>query len=138
MNKILMLGLLLISSVLHANCGYMEIKIINDSSHNCTLKNKIIYDGLLPEDVVPSIIPAKESSPIFLASQDTSGIGVLLAYNCGDEIVKFFSGQAYCGIFGAGKITGMPYDSSTLSLAYEVKKGSSSERRAGRIIWRIS
>src|SRR5436190_22022477 len=138
MNKILMLGLLLTSTV-HANCGYLEIKIINDSSHNCTLKNKIIYHGLLPEGAAPLTIPAKESSPFFLASQDYEGVGVLLTYNCDKEIVKFLSSQGYCSVLGAGKITGMPFHSSTLSLSYEVKRGSSSEGgRAGRIIWRIS
>ncbi len=139
MNKILMLGLLLISTVLHAGCEDLEIKIINHSSHNCVFKNKIIFFGTLPTSSIPSIIPAREASPIFFASQDDTGAGVLLTYNCDNEIVQFYSYQDYSNFFsGAGIIGGTPQVTSTLSLEYTTQMGSCFAGRPGQIVWQIS
>jgi len=99
----------------------------------------MVYFGVLPLSSVPAIIPAHASSPVFSASQDNTGVGVMLIYTCDNEIVKFYSYQEYCGyLSGAGTVGGQPQDSTTLNLDYETKMGSSLAGRAGQIIWRIS
>ena len=98
-----------------------------------------MYYGTLSDSLIPAVIPAKESSPIIIASQDSVGVGALLAYNCDNEIIKFYSYQEYCGFFsGAGNVGGQPHDSSTLNVEYEVKTGSYLSGRPGQIIWKIS
>ena len=132
------LPLLLASSFVHAGCGELEIKIINNSTHNCTFKNKVMYFGTLPTESVPTILLANQSTPFFNATQDNTGIGVLLTYTCDNELVKFYSWQQYCSFFGAGEVGGQPMDSSTLNLDYETTQGSFLGGRPGQITWRIS
>lgn len=139
MNKVLISGLLLASSALHATCGDLEIKIINNSAHTCTFKNKIMYYGTMQEELIPSLIPTNQESPSIVAHQDWVGIGVTLAYTCDNEIVKFYSYQEHCGFFGgAGSVGGLPNESTTLNISYETKVGNYITGRPGQIIWRIS
>lgn len=138
--KLLVLSLLLASSAIHASssCRNLDIKIINNSTHNCTFKNKVIYYGSLPSENIPANISAGQSSPIFTASQDSTGIGILLTYMCDNEIVKFYSWQEHCGLGGAGNVGGQPQASTTLNLDYEAQTGSRTSGRSGKITWRIS
>lgn len=139
MNKILVLGLLFVSTVLHANCGDLEIKIINDSSHNCTFKNEIIFFGTLPVSSIPSSIPANQASSFFLASQSKAGVDVMLNYNCDNETIQFFSYQDYCSLFSGNSIVrGTSQTSNTLNLTYATKTGNCFAGRPGQIVWRIS
>ncbi|KTD04141.1 hypothetical protein [Legionella feeleii] len=132
-------GLLFASTGLFADCSEMGISIQNDSDHNCILKNHIIYYGYFSEGSIPTTIPAKTSTGFFYGSQDSVGVGIILAYTCGNETVKFYSGQNYCSFWtGAGDIGGMPYDSSTLSLSYTKTPGSALANYPGHIVWRIS
>lgn len=136
--KLFALSLLLASSAIHASCGDLDIKIINNSTHNCTFKNKVIYYGMLPsENIVPNI-SSGQSSSIIRASQDNRGIGVLLTYLCDNELVKFYSWQEYCGFPSAGEVGGQPMDSTTLNLDYSAEAGSYFSGRPGTITWRIS
>ncbi len=138
MKKLSILSLLAIPVFAHATCGDLNIKVINNSSHDCVFKNKVMYYGKLPISSIPTIIPAKQSSPIFSAHQDYIGVGVLLTYMCDNEVVKFYSYQNYCSIFGASDIGGQPYDATTLNLEYRVKMGSSIAGSPGQITWTIS
>ena len=136
--KLLMVTLLLASSAIHASCGDLNIKIINNSTHNCTFKNKIIYYGTMPSENIPNSIPAGQISPVFTASQDGTGVGVLLTYMCDKEIVKFDSWQEHCGFFQTGDLGGQPQDATTLNLEYDVQAGSYISGTPGKITWRIS
>lgn len=133
----LVLPLLLVSTMVHATCKELEIKVINNSVHNCTFKNKVMYYGTLQNEKIPPFIPAGQSSPAFSARQDNVGVGVLLTYNCDNETVKFYSWQEYCG-FSSGSVGGKPQTESTLNLEYEADEGSALVGRPGRITWRIS
>lgn len=142
MNKLLTLLLMLTVSLAHASCGELEIKVVNNTSRNCVLRNKLVYYGNLPNEQVPSAIGPLQSSPFFYANQDKLGIGVILAYTCsGDkdkEEVKLYSWQNYCSFFsGAGLVGGRPW-SNALNVEYETKTGSLITGRPGQIIWRIS
>ncbi|MDR3504182.1 MAG: hypothetical protein P4L79_16560 [Legionella sp.] len=136
--KLLVLSLLLTSSAIHASCGDLNIKIMNNSTHNCTFKNKVIYYGTLPSENIAMTIPAGQSSSIIRASQNNIGIGVLLTYMCDNEIVKFYSWQDYCGFPAAGDLGGQPQDSTTLNLDYSTQAGSYLSGLPGTITWRIS
>lgn len=137
MKRLLMPALFLAANAVYATCGDLEIKVENKSSHHCTFKNKVIYYGTLPSENIPAEIAAGQSSPFFIASQDGTGIGVLLTYTCDNEIVKFYSWQEYCGIV-AGSVGGQPQDSTTLNLDYVTQTGSAIWGRPGRITWKIS
>jgi len=68
---------------------------------------------------IPKTIPAKAAAaaPFFASEQDDVGVGVTLAYNCDNEIVKFYSYQVYCSFLGgAGNVGGQPNDTTSLSL----------------------
>lgn len=136
--KILISSLLLASSVIHASCGDLDIKVINNSTHNCTFKNKVTYYGTLYSDRIPAEIFAGQSSPVFTATQDNVGVGVYLTYMCDNETVKFYSWQEYCGFLTSGNIGGQPSDSTTLSLDYSTESGSYIFDRSGKITWYIS
>ncbi|MDR3442245.1 MAG: hypothetical protein P4L65_04445 [Legionella sp.] len=139
MNKILISALFLVSSALHASCGELEIKVVNNSAHNCTFKNKLMYYGVLPTSSIPATISVNETTPSFFVNQDNVGAGVVLTYACDNEVVKFYSYQEYCGFLsGAGTVGGQPMDPSSLNLEYQTKMGSYLLGRPGQITWFIS
>lgn len=124
--------------MVHARCGDLDVKIINNTPHQCVFKNKVSYYGTLSNDQIPPYLYAHQSSPIFTAHQDNIGVGILLTYICDHEIVKFYSWQDYSGFFGPGDVGGQPQDVTTLNLEYRTQSGNCLTGRPGKITWYIS
>lgn len=136
--KLFALGLLLTSSAIHAGCGDLHIKIINNSNNNCTFKNKVTFYGTLPNASIPTTVAAGQSSSTMIATQDDVGINVLITYMCDREVVKFYSLQQFCGFPAAGYVMGEPHYETTTSLDYQTQDGAYFAGRPGTITWTIS
>ena len=138
MKKTLVIASLLAASTgsFALNCGNLGIKISNTSNQECVIRNKSLFYGFLDKGVVPSSIPSGTTSDTFYMLQDSVGVGIQLAYQCGDKMVKFYSYQEYC-LMSAGEVGGVADIWNDLAMNHRETWGSFWFGTPGQITWQI-
>ncbi len=132
---------LFFSTIASANtdlsCGYLNITVVNNTGHDCVLRNTKIYNRSRVDGDISQVIANGSMAPTFRIQQTyTNGPSIQLDYQCENKTIAITSRQNYC-FLSAGDISGTTESSNNVRAQYNTSLGSYWSGLPGQITWKL-